>query len=79
MGESRAGWSDNRPSESWGSGKGAPDVELPRCAATRVWEGGKSPDARRLAWMFCCVVTALLQKEGVVGQTLSPEKKANYF
>lgn len=33
----------------------------------------------RLAWMFCCVVTALLQKEGVVGQTLSPEKKAKLF
>lgn len=62
-----------------GLDKGAPDVELPRCAATRVWEGGRSPDAKRLAWMFCCVVTALLQKEGVVGQTLSPEKKANYF
>ena len=62
-----------------GLDKGAPDVELSRGAATRVWEGGRSPDTKRLAWMFCCVATALLQKEGAVGQTPSPEKGADYF
>lgn len=80
MGESWAGWSDNRPSESWGSGQGGSRWNH-QDVATRCGREGGAPDAKRLAWdvLLCSDSPTSEGRKGVVDRSTESREEANYF